>query len=388
LDLSSIIVIAALCFGAVVGEATLFGDPMQVQILVPPKVAQAGFTESTAEQLFAARVGDVGEAVSMIPTPGVQMSTRPTVLSILGKPLDLGQVVVALQGRLGIDVVTVNGAVLAADTGKQLDLVMVITIPHETPKSLQLTQADGNAVALIQQGAESALEWISPYRLALGYFTRGISGDKTALAHAKDIATSALARPWKPPQVPKEASQPWDTARATERMMLYNMLAMLALLDGDMTQVDTQLALADAIPGALPSAYGAIALNRAFLDVAMRRPEEASYNYERGKSEMDTDLLQGMGSILDTLGGLVAWSGGDLAKAERLLRAAIDTSPDAAPPHVYLAQLLAAKGDTAGAAVQRHDAATLGVFGVEIPDQPLALFWVDPAHGGLQRRSS
>ena len=93
-----------------------------------------------------------------------------------------------------------------------------------------------------------------------------------------------------------------------------------------------------------------VALNRAFLAVARKRPDEAKVFFQAGENLADSIALPDVGASITLLNGLVAWSGGDLAGAEKLLRAAIATLPGDEQPHVYLAQLLAARGDAAGAA--------------------------------------
>src|SRR6266446_6770296 len=113
IDLSTLAILASLFFGAVVGDAVLFGDPLQVKITVPAKLVEQGFTEEAAEQLFVAEVARIGQAVSIVHTPDVSASSHPSVLATMAKPLGLDNVVVALQSQLGRELVTVQGAVLS-----------------------------------------------------------------------------------------------------------------------------------------------------------------------------------------------------------------------------------------------------------------------------------
>src|SRR6185503_15455822 len=106
LDLTSLMIVAGLFLGLVVGDAALFGDPVQVQISVPSKVSDTGFTEAAAEQVFAAKVAEMGQARSIVHTPSVQISTRPSILAAMAKPLSLDNVVIAIQSQAGVDVVT------------------------------------------------------------------------------------------------------------------------------------------------------------------------------------------------------------------------------------------------------------------------------------------
>jgi hypothetical protein len=193
------------------------------------------------------------------------------------------------------------------------------------------------------------------------------------LKRAKEIATEAVARPW-------------DASRASEQVVLHNLLAMFALLNGDHAEADVQFSLTDAIPDAQPAAHGVIELSRSFLAVAARRTADAERHYRGGKALTASVQLPGWSARLSTPGALIAWSRGDLVRTEALLRAAIAEMPQDEAPRAYLAQLLEARGDSAGATAERVAAADGRRFDTEIPAQAQSLFWVDPVHGGLKRR--
>jgi hypothetical protein len=373
IDLSTIAILASLFLGAVVGNAVWFGDPLQVQFAVPAKLVEQGFTEATAEQLFVSEAARVSQVVSAVHTPEVHARSNPSVVAAVAKPLGLDNLVVALQGQLGLHLVFVQGAVLSNATGGALDMVIFVTEPLEPVVRLELTQADGSPTALVRRGSQLVLEHVSPYRVALTDFSEGIAGDAPALARAKDLATRALARHWVP-------------GRATERVMLHNLLGITALLDGDMAAAEAQFRLTDAIPDVLPAARGTVALNRAFVAVAQRRPAQAVAYFKAGLALSAGVDLAGYQARIAMLGGLVAWSAGDMDKAEAWLRKAIADLPDDAAPHVYLAQLLEAKGEAAGAAAERAVAADVRRFGVDILAIAQSEFWVDPVQGGIKRR--
>ncbi len=266
MDLSTILVLASVFLGLVVGNATLFGNSLQVEINVPQKVAETGFTEAEAERLFAAEVADLGTVNAILPTPSVHMTTRPTLLALIGKPFKLDDVVVAIQDRIGLGVVTVRGAVLADPSGRRLDLIGVISMPEGNPVQLKLSQDDGDAAALVQRAADAAMEWVAPYRLAMRQFVGGLNGDAALLTRAKDTASRAVARPS-------------VAAQATEQAMLHNLLAELALLNGDAARAQAEYRLADAIAGASPLAHAVTEYHRSFLEVAAGHPAEAERHY-------------------------------------------------------------------------------------------------------------
>jgi hypothetical protein len=90
---------------------------------------------------------------------------------------------------------------------------------------------------------------------------------------------------------------------------------------------------------------------------------------------------------MNMLGGLVAWSEGDGTLAESLLRTAIAATPNRQGPHVYLARLLAARGDEAGAAEEQEAAPARQWFNSRIPSLAQSEFWVDPMNGTITPRN-
>jgi tetratricopeptide (TPR) repeat protein len=372
IDFTTLLIAAGLFFGLVIGDATLLGNPLRVQIAVPAKLVETGFTEAVAERLFLSEAARVGRALSIVHTPGVEVTSRGSVLAAVAKPLSLDQVVTALQSRVGIDVISVEAAVLDK-AGGGLEMVIFVTKPDEALAKIKLAQPDGNAVALVEHGSRLVLEEVSPYRVALTEFADAVDRDVVAPSAAKATASRAVARPWVP-------------THATERVMLYNLLGLTALFEGDVAGAQAQFDLTDAIPQAAPAARGFVALNRAFVAVAQRRPAQALAYYNTGLEESLGVVLPGYDAKLNTLAGLVAWSRGDTERAERLFRLAIAALPNDEAPHFYLAQLLAAKGDAAGAAAERTTASDSHRFGAEVPALAQSEFWVDPVKGGLKRR--
>jgi hypothetical protein len=373
IDLSTLAILAGLFFGSVIGDAVLFGNQLQVHITVPEKLAAAGFTQEAAEQLFLAEVARVGQVPSIVHTPEADVNSRPSVLEALVKPLQLTEVVNSLQYQLGYDAVMIHCALIEGAAGPGLQMVVVVSQPNEPPANIKLSQADGDAAALVERGSRLALEMVSPYRVALTDFWEGRHGDTAQLAHAKQVAETAL-------------NETWDPARATEHVMLRNLIALSALRAGDFTAAAAQYKLSDTIPGAEPAARGTVALNRAFVAVAQRRPTDAVAQYKEGV-RLSTDVtLPGYAGDIALLGGLVAWSAGDVGQAELLLRRALEAQPHSEAAHTYLAQLLRAKGDTAGADAESAAAIDGRRFNVVVPALAQSDFWVDPVNGGITMR--
>ena len=371
LDLTTLLVLAGMVVSLIAGEAAYYGDLLTLRINVAPSIVTAGFDDATAEQTFVAESARIVRGNSIIPTPTLRVNSRPTVVSALAAPLQLDTVVGALQDQFGYDRVVVNGAVMSGAAGA-LRMLIVVEQPRHTPEQIQLTQADGDPVALVRRGADATMARISPYRVAEAHYLQGIeNNDAQALKDARETALDYMGRPW-------------DPARASERAMLYNLLAMLSLLDGQVPAAVNQLALVDPIPDVLPQARAVVALNLAFLAVADKQPAQAQAFLKAGEKLAVGNNAAWFNPKIIVLGGLVAWSAGDLAQAEKLFRAGIVARPTSEIPHIYLAQLLAAKGDAAGALAERNAAAAIHPFDQEAPVFAQSIVWVDPVKGGIK----
>ncbi len=373
IDFTTISMVAVLLFGLIAGNAALFGDTLYVEISVPPKLMQIGFTASTAEHTFVAEAARITHVISAFPTPGLTISSQQTLLSALAKPLGLEAVGSSLQSQIGISHLAVHGSILADPSSSSLELTLVVTQTGEAPQSLRLTQPDGDAITLVRRGADMALEQISPYRVALANYAKGVQGDAAALAQCKETVTRDLAQPW----VPEEAS---------ERAMEENLLALLALLDGDLPAAAQQLRAIRPSHDVHPAALAIINLNRAFIAVAQKQPAQARDYFQRAQQTTDALTVPDIGPRIDVVNALVSWSNGDTAKAEQLVRKAVAARPDDEGAHTYLSRLLTATGDTAGAAAEQLAAATSHHYDPHIMDLAQSVVWVDPVNGGIQRR--
>ena len=69
-----------------------------------------------------------------------------------------------------------------------------------------------------------------------------------------------------------------------------------------------------------------------------------------------------------------------------LLRRALETRPHSEAAHAYLAQLLRAKGDVAGAEAESAAAVDSRRFNILVPALAESDFWVDPVKGGITTR--
>ncbi|MFO1059659.1 MAG: hypothetical protein U1E53_22165 [Dongiaceae bacterium] len=373
-DLSTLLLLGGLFFSAVIGDAAFFGDPLQVQVTLPAKLVEQGVTEDGAEDVFSSEVGRLGQLASVVTTPTIQVTSRKSVLSALAEPFNLGDVVIALQHQVGREVVEVHAMATESDDGKGLAMIVLVDLPHEPSMNFSLEQPDGNVLVLLRRTARETMERVAPYRAALADLSDSYHGDAAAMARAREVAREALA-------------MPYSEHRATERVMLHNLLALIALSEGKLPEAQQALADGEQVPAAEPGARSMLALNRAFIALSEKRSADARDDYVRALNEVRGVDLPGLRSLLFVTAGLVAWSEGDVAQAEDLLRRAAVADTDSGLPYRYLARLLAARGETAQAAAAKAAAVARPPFDHPIPALAISEYLVDPVNGGFEKRT-
>ena len=383
-DLTTLTLLAALLIATIAGERVLVGDTLRLQINVPAALQDRGFSAPVAEEVFSAEAERILRGPAAIPPPALRIRSQPTFLSALGKPLHLDNAVTALQIQAGIDnlgvvAAIIQGAGKPGDPGGKpaggatpaLEMVLIISQPGHTPAQIRLAQDDGDAVALVRRGADWTMERVAPYRVALSHFLRGTQDDAAGLLLARQSASRSLR-------------QPWEHAQASERALLTSLLGLLDAADNDLASAQAGLRSIDRIPDVLPQVRAEVAVNQAIIALALKQPAEAAARVAAAKA-----LSAPAGPLapdLRLLDGLVAWGGGDLAAAETIFRDLAGQAPQNEAAHRYLGQVLALRGDRDGATSALN--AAQGVHSAVPPQQVLgtALFWVDPAGGGLSRR--
>jgi len=388
IDFTSLFIIAGLLFGLLAGDAAIYGDTLTVRIAVADNIGKAGFTEATAEQVFTAEAARILRGESIIPAPALRVSSNPTVIAALAKPLNLDSVVAALQGQLGIDHLAVGGAIVAEPGGEKpvadkaqypltlgtrLDMVIIVVQPSQAPVQTVFVEDDGDPVTLVKRAAAWAMEQVSPYRVVLAHALDGVQGDPKGWTAARNAAQRFLAKPW-------------DPNRASELAMTHNILALMAMNDGDIKAAEAQLDSTEPIPGVLPQVRSEIVFNQAFVAVAANRPGEAAALLRKARDASLTLDLPHFADNLDVLEGVVDWANGDAAGAEVMFRDAAATAPHNEAAHHYLAMLLAARGDAQGAAAEQRAAGIAQQFESRLQGLAVTLFWTDPVKGGVTSR--
>jgi hypothetical protein len=373
-DLTTLLTAVGLLFGVIVANVAYSGNALYVSITLPAKTEQAGFAKSTVEQMFVAELNRYLALPSIIPTPSVATTSALSLPEALAKPLQLQDAVYAVQAMVhDYGVVNVNASIIARPPGSSLNMIVVVTNPPDPPVSMSLSQSDGDIKSLVEHGARETMIAIGPYRVAVTDFGDGIAGDASGFDRSRETIVRGLAQGWDP-----------RPEGATEDVLLVNLRGLLDLRDGKLDDAAKDFVAAKGFPGAFPAAYGIVSLNQAFLAIAQKQPVEAERRFEQGAAAVAATNQEGIASRVKVLEGLVAWSQGKPAIAEKDFLAAISMGDEDTMPHLYLGHLLADRGDTAGAAQQRKIGADTRRFDPSYPALAYTNFQVDPERGGLQ----
>lgn len=341
LDVTTLLTVMGLFLSIVVGNAAVFGDSLFASIAVPKALETAGFDKLTAERLFAAHVAWYIRLPTILPTPSVSTSSSPNFAMALAKPIQMQDVVYAVQTQLRSDVVSATGAIMDEPGSKQLSMLVIVNSPPDPPVTLTFKQPDGDPKALIAAAARETMITIAPYRVALSDLAGVLTGDKDALAKARETVMRGLAQPWDP-------SEP----SATEIVLLHNLMAVLSIERRDGGLARHHFALAHGTPGASSPSYAFIFLNEAFLALTERKTAEAEAAFRKGMALLDGPMLRLLRQRTMVLEALIAWQGGHEEQAEKLFREASTDTDTEIEPHYYLAMILKQRGDDAGAAEQ------------------------------------
>lgn len=374
MDLTNLVLLAAFMLSLIVGDAAVSGGNLQLSISVPPKIAETGFSSETAESVFTAEAARIGRTSSIIPPPIIETGSHPGLFGALVKPLQLDQVAMALRERLGLDTTEITMSVVSVAPAPTLNLIATIALPSRSRFKVEISRPDGNVTALVEEATRAVMEQAVPYRVALADLTAGVLGDPAGFTRARDTAQRALARPF-------------ETSLGSQRVMLHNILAMLALQAGDRAEAERQFARSEVIPGASAAAHASIAVNRAFLAIADRDPVAARRFHQKAMIDGESLHIVKYQIHVELVGALIEWSAGNLDLAESELRYVAARLPDDDEPHVYLGRLLVQRGKIAEGEEQLRIGAVVRRFDNDIGPLAHTLFYVDPAKGGTLTRN-
>lgn len=372
MDIGTILLLASMFLGAVVGDAVLFGKTMRVDFSLPPAVTAQGMTEDAAEQLFIAEFSRLADIAFILPFPTIAHANKDSLLSVVAKPLKIDPVVEVIQSKFGSDLVSMKFAMVKGPADNEDTLFGVVTHPNGQTTRYSRTGQDRQPDQLVEGMARHIASEALPYRVALSDYLAGVKGDPDGFRRAGKLARKALA-------------VGFDRSTATQRVMLYNTLGLLAVHDNDLEAAEDLWATGMEVPLANGTAYAILAVNRAFVALARRDPQKARAMYDVALEQRTMPYLSYFDHHLDIVDSLITWAEGDRDAADAKL---IETGHNLVADTVltYRSKLAAEQGHVADATAFGKKAAFLKTLKHIHPDLVGSVFWVDPGKGGLTLR--
>jgi len=372
MDISTLILLAGLLFGAIIGDAVVFGRTVRVDFTLPKSVEAQGMTQDAAENVFISEMARLADIPFILPFPTVAQSSRDSLLSVVAKPLKIDPVVEILQDKFGADRVNIKMLMFAGDGDGMLDLHALVTVTNGTAARFAVKGPAKNPHALIESMARAIATGILPYRVALSMYNESLHGAPTKLAEAETLAKETL-------------SEGFDKSRAQQRALMFNVMALIAMQRNDPAGAEERLAAGLQVPLVPPTARSILAVNRSFLALGRKDIKAARAYYDQAMELKVAPYLDYYDHHLVMLDGLILWGEGHLDAAEERFRH-VEQFVLGDTALTYRARILEFRGKTDEAKALAGRAAFLKTIRNQHPDLIGSVFWVDPIKGGLQRR--
>ncbi|MGE0225830.1 MAG: hypothetical protein AB7F35_28255 [Acetobacteraceae bacterium] len=372
MDIGTILLLASLLMGAVIGDAALFGKTMRVHFTLPASVTSQGMTQEAAEQIFISEFARLADIAYILPFPTIAQANKDSLLSVVAKPLKIDPVVEVVQGKFGSDMVSMKFAMVNGPGSGEITLLSMVTNANGQPLRFSISGPEREPDRLVEAMARRIASETLPYRVALSDYEQGVRGDPTGFERAKALCEKALAHGF-------------DRSTATQRVMLYNTLGLIAVHHNDLAAAERLWTTGMQVPYANGTAYAIIAANRAFLAIARRDPVQARAMHDTAMSLRTLPYLAYFDHHLEMLDSLITWAEGDLTAADDGL-AMVGQRLVADTALTYRAHLAAVRGRTEEAQVMAERAVFLKTLKHIHPDLAGSVFWVNPAEGGIELR--
>lgn len=372
MDIGTLLIIAGMFLGAVIGDAVLFGKTMRVDFSLPPAVTAQGMTQEAAEQLFIAEFSRLADIAFILPFPTIAQANKDSLLAVVAKPLKIDPVVEVIQSKFGSDLVSMRFAMMKGPGPSEDTLFGVVTHPNGSSSRYSRVGQDKRPDELVEQMARHIASEALPYRVALSDYLAGVQGDPEGFKRAHKLAHKGLANGF-------------DKSTATQRAMLYNTLGLLAVHQNDLAAADALWATGMQVPMANGTAYAILAVNRAFVALGRKDAKQARAMYNIAMASRTMPYLGYFDHHLDIVNSLITWGEGNRDAADAgLVRTGYNLVADTAL--TYRAAIAAEQGREVDAKSFAEKAAFLKTLKSIHPDLVGSVFWVNPTKGGLTLR--
>jgi hypothetical protein len=372
MDIGTLMVLAGLLMGAIVGDAVLYGRTMRVSSSLPPAISSQGLTSEATERLFIAELSRLSDIAFIIPFPTISEANKDSLMSVVARPLHIDPVVEILQRRFGAETQTVKLVMVNGPEAQQITLHAIAVDSNERQHRFMRIGRSDAPTALIEAMAREIASEMLTYRVVVADYVAGLRGDPEGFSRASALADRKL-------------TEGFDKADATRRVMLHNTLALIALQRNDAAEAHAHWEEAAQVPLANGTSYAIVATNRAVLALAEKDVRQARSLYEQALKTRDAPYLPYFDHHLEIIEALILWGERRIVEADARL-AVVSNRVAADTALTYRARLLAQLGRGEEARGLLTKAQFMKTLKETHPDLLGSVFWVDPVNGGLTPR--
>jgi hypothetical protein len=368
MELATIGLLSAIVFGLIAGDAVISANTMAVGIGLPPAVQQSGLTRQSAEEIFVTELSRIAAIPSGVPVPAPRVSSRRTVIGALAEPLKLTDVTIALQDLFGLEPIRVSATVIQRGDG--LVMETILAQQGRPLQRLSFERPDQDAVALIRHAAVTTFAEIAPFRVTLAQLRDVLQDPAIDVAPVRAQAERLLRRDW-------------GADSDVERSALHSLVSVLALLHGDVAGARDEIARADAIVGALPTARPFYALNASFIGVLDGDLRLAERELARAAQVPMRQVIPVFPAYIEIQRGLIDWADGKVDTADAAFRRALEIDPRNRAAQIYRHWIARSRDGAAPDATDRPPA--VSATSPQIPGLMSSAFLLDPRSRTVSR---
>lgn len=357
MDITTIVVLAALGLGLVGADAAFSANTFGIQINVPPEIESRGINSQIAEDVFTAEVMRIAQIPSLLAPPAVRSTSERTIVGTIAKAVNLDDLTFAVQKALGMNPVRLTGALMPGEAKPRFFL----SASSQTTGAfmIDIRSESGDYIELVRRGAQLALERAGPYRAALFHFIAAAE-NKEDFTTAEAVAMRELAEPVRP-----------DTI--VRRAYIHNLLGIIALMRNNPVEAERQFREVIARDSSLAIGH----LNLAFVQIHRDKYAEAIQSIRQIFEPRPLTKVPQIVTAAETTWGVAAWAQGRHVEAEALFERAVTSYWGTTAAYEYWAAMLDELGRKQEAEAKRRLAIANLPFFENFPEVAMLYFNLD-----------
>lgn len=174
MDPISLLAALATAFGIMSADAVMHADSVNVSLYMPDDIAKATARGDVIEDMFIAKMQEIGDVKSYFGRPNVQSNRARTLGVVLARALKVEDFAAAVQHTFGMKTASVLGSFSKDDKEGKIQLVAMVRDPDEPPFPLIIKRNDYEPIPdMVGRAAQQVMEHLAPYITTLYLLQKG-----------------------------------------------------------------------------------------------------------------------------------------------------------------------------------------------------------------------